>query len=77
MPVVGVTVGLYLANISLDREVAAIRAKSPDESICGLIVIPFLFIGLLGGLLGGMVAGGIVREVVTWFMRKREDGDKI
>jgi hypothetical protein len=76
MPVVGMMIGLYLANASIARHVATVRAESPEAFICGLPFIPVLFAGLIGGSLGGIVAGGILGESVTWFTRKRDGGER-
>ena len=75
MPIVGLAIGLYLADASFARHVASIHAESPDAPICGLPFIPGMFAGFFGGSLGGIVAGGLIAEFVTRIMCRRENAN--
>ena len=71
MPFIGVAAGLFLSSALFNRQVAARLAESPDEYVCGLSALPFLFLGLIGGSRGGIVAGAAIAERVTRLVRGR------
>ena len=67
MPVIGVPVGLSLSMAAFRREMAAHLAESPGDYVCGLAVIPYAFLGLIGGSLGGIIAGMAIAKLITWW----------
>jgi hypothetical protein len=63
--IIGVIVGPYIAMLMCDAAAERIMAERPNIHVCGLIVIPYLFLGVVGGVLGGVLLGQVVNLIVA------------